>query len=204
MGEKIKLLMVDDEAGLCDCMSRYFLKRNYDVLSTCNGKEALRLIREDKPNLLLLDLKLGGDLEGKDVLRILRESDKDMKVIIISGGALDWQQMQEVICLGVTDFLRKPVDMRTLESVVIKALENSYEDTVRSYVLKAGRSASIAHDLSNIVSGISSRCELFILDTEEGLNKGKSEKERLDEAVNILKAVLKQTERFNEIIRKLM
>jgi hypothetical protein len=61
----------------------------------------------------------------------------------------------------------------------------------------------IVHDLANIASDISSKCELYILNEEEGLNKNRSERERLDETVNILKSVLNQSERLTDIVKKL-
>ena len=53
---------------------------------------------------------------------------------------------------------------------------------------------AIRHELVNIASDITSQCELYILDTEQGFKKGKSEKERLDEAIDVLKSVLKSTQ----------
>lgn len=209
MEEKPKLLVVDDEVGQCESIKHYFSRRNFIVFSTGTGEEALSLIKKNKPDLVLLDMKIEGNLEGKDVLRILRETDKDTKVAMITGDVLTEQEMQDVADLGIVDFLHKPVDVHTLENVIKKVLEHSYPKAVRFEVIKAKEPAEdvslrrISHDLSNITSDIANKCELYILDEEEGLNKGKSGKVRLNEAAKILKAVLRQTERLTDIVKKL-
>ena len=157
----------------------------------------------------MLDIRLEGSLDGRDVLRILRETDKDTKVAMITGDLLAQEEIQELAGLGIVDFLYKPVDFQTLENVIKKALEHSYPKAIRFEAIKIKKPAdesssrSIAHDLTNITSDIANKCELFILDEEEGFNKDKSEKDRLNEATNILKAILKQTERITGIVNKL-
>jgi len=154
-------------------------------------------------------VKLEGSMDGKDVLRILRQSDKETKVALVTGDVLSENEIQEIADLGIVEFLTKPVDMQTLEGIIKKVLQESYPKTIRFEAIKPKEESvevslrRIAHDLSNITSDIANKCELYILDTEEGLNKDKSEKERLDEAINILKSVLKQTERLIDIVKKL-
>lgn len=206
--QKPKLLVVDDEVDQCESIDHYFSRRNFIVFTAASGEEALDSIKKNKPDLVLLDMKLSGNLEGSDVLRILRDSDKDTKVAMITGDVLTEEEMQEIADLGIVDFLHKPIDVQTLEGVIKKVLEHSYPKAVRFEVIKTKEQTEdvslrrISHDLSNITSDIANKCELYILDEEEGLNKGKGEKERLDEATNILKAVLKQTERLTDIVKK--
>lgn len=207
---KPTLLVVDDEIDQCDSIKSYFSKRNFLVFTANTGEEALSLIRENKPDLVLLDVKLNGNMNGKDVLRILRESDKDTKIALITGDILIEQEMQEIADLGVVDFLRKPVDMQTLEGIIKKVLQENYPAAIRLEEIKPTKDESpevslrrIAHDLSNITSDIANKCELYILDTEEGMNKDKSEEERLDEAIEILKSVLKSSGRLADLVKKL-
>ncbi len=207
--ERPKLLVVDDEPDQYNYIKSYFSKRNFTVFTAESGEQALTLIKNKKPDLVLLDMKIAGNMNGRDVLRELREYDKNTKVAIITGDILDEQRMQEIYDLGIVDFISKPADLLTLENVIKKVLESSYPKAVRFEPIKPKEYATdvslrrLSHDLSNITSDIANKCELFILDTEEGLNKEKSEKERLDEATNILRAVLKQTERLTDIINKL-
>lgn len=137
MEEKPKLLVVDDEVDQCESITHYFSRRNFTVFSAGTGEEALRLIKENKPDLVLLDMKLEGNLEGRDVLRILRETDKDTKVAMITGDVFTEEEMQEIADLGIVDFLHKPIDVQTLEGVIKKVLERSYPKAVRFEVIKA-------------------------------------------------------------------
>ena len=208
--QKPRLLVVDDEPDQWGSIKNYFSRRNFLVFTAETGEAALVSIKKNKPDLVLLDMKLFGSMEGKDVLRILRQSDKNTKVAIVTGDVLDEQEMQEITDLGIVDFLFKPVDVVTLENVIKKVLEHSYPKAIRFEAIKPKNEKledtslrRISHDLSNITSDIANKCELYLLDEEEGLNKDKSEKERLAETTNILKAVLKQTERLTDIIKKL-
>lgn len=209
MEEKPKLLIVDDEVDIRESLVNHFSKRNFIVNAASSGEEALRLIKEDKPDLVILDMKIEGNLDGKGVLRILRETDQDTKVAMVTGAVFSEEEMQEVADLGIVDFVHKPVDIHTLESLIKKVLERSYPKAVKFEVIKAREPEEsvslrrLTHELSNITSDILNKCELYTLDEEEGLHKGKNEKELLAETTDILKAVLKQKERLGDIVQKL-
>lgn len=204
------LLVVDDESDQCDSIKSYFSRRNFLVFTTATGEGALALIKENKPDLVLLDMKLEGSMDGKDVLQILRESDKETKIALVTGDILSEHEMQEIADLGIVEFLHKPVDMQALEGVIKKVLQENYPTAIRFEAIKPKEEECVEvslrrinHELANITNDIVSKCELYLLDTEEGLNKDKSEKERLDEAIDILKSVLKQAERLTDIVKKL-
>jgi len=204
-----KLLVVDDEPEQCESIQSYFSRRNFLVLTAASGEDALVLIKESKPDLVLLDMKLSGDMSGKGVLRLLREGDKDTKVVMITGDLLNERDIREITGLGIIDLLIKPVDFKMLQSVIKKALENKYPEVVRFEEVKPKQDLvetslrRLSHDLSNITSDIANKCELYILDTEEGVNKHKTEKERLNEAINIIKSVLKSTDRLTDLVKKI-
>lgn len=206
---KPKLLVVDDEMDQCATIENYFSKRNFLVFTAASGKEALAGIKENKPDLVLLDMKLEGNMDGRDVLRILRGYDKKTKVVVVTGDILEEEEIQEITGFGITEFLTKPMDLETLEEAIKKILKEKYPRAIAfkkiTPRIKPAEASlrRIAHDLSNITSDIANKCELYLLDTEEGLNKGKTEKERLAETTNILKSVLKLTERLTEQIKKL-
>lgn len=202
-----KLLVVDDEIDQVESIKNYFSKRGFEVFSAATGEEALAGIKENKPDIVLLDMRLSGSMEGKDVLRILRQHDKQTKVVFITGDILTYKEIKQITNLGIVELLSKPVIFSTLESVIKKVLKNKYPKAV-VHIKPAGEVSddslrSISHDLSNIASDITSKCELYILDTEQGLNQTKSEKERLNEAIQIIKSVLKSTERLSEIIKRI-
>jgi len=209
MKEKPRLLIVDDELDQSKLIQNCFLRKDFQVFTAETGELAVASIKKHKPDLILLDLKLPGSVKGKDVLRSLREYDKKTKVIIITGDLLPPAEVKELTELGLAELVSKPVDLEDLEKIVRRALEESYPNAVRFEKVVPKKEAPVAslrrivHDLANIASDISSKCELYILNEEEGLNKNRSERERLDETVNILKSVLNQSERLTDIVKKL-
>jgi len=206
---KPKLLVVDDEPDIREIIKNHFSRRNFLVFTAASGEEALALIKESKPDLVLLDMKLSTAMDGRDVLRILRQYDKDTKVVMVTGEVIDDEVLKEITNLGIVEFLSKPVDFRTLISTIKKILEDTYPKAVRFEEVKPKEEPNdvslrrINHDLANITTDISSKCEEYILNTEEGFYKNKTEKERLDEAINIIKSVLKLTERLTDLVKKL-
>jgi len=207
--EKPKLLVVDDEPDQCYAIKSYFSKRNFLVFTADEGEKALASIKENSPDLVLLDMKLAGEMTGKDVLYQLRKTDKETKVILITGNFLNEEEIEEIRGLDVADYLEKPVNLSVLEKIIKKALEKNYPDTIRFAEVKpVNGSTSLSlkranHDLNNAIADITSKCELYVLDTEEGLYKGKSEKARLVEAIKVIKSVLKSTEKLAEIGKKI-
>ena len=71
MGSKI--LIVDDEREIADVVALYLQNENYDVVKAYNGKDALRLVEEEKPDMALLDVMLP-DIDGFTILQKIREN----------------------------------------------------------------------------------------------------------------------------------
>ncbi len=116
----IKLLIVDDEEDIREFARNFFRKRKIEVLTAGNGSEALEIIAQEKPILVLLDVRMEG-LTGIDVLRKLRESGNQIKIIVISG-IKEEALVQEAERLGVTGYINKPLVLEELEKIVLKEL----------------------------------------------------------------------------------
>lgn len=99
-----KILVADDEWLICDLLRR-ILSPAYEVLTAMNGREALALFEQHRPQITLLDLVMP-EMDGIEVLRRIRAIDPEASVIILTGKATDALE-QEVRDLGATDFLRK-------------------------------------------------------------------------------------------------
>lgn len=118
-----KLLVVDDEVDILEVTQRFFKKRGLDVITASDGNEALRLISEEKPDLILLDFNLPG-LSGVEILKKLREELKfDTKVIVVSGFEAE-KVLSETQGLGVLECIHKPLDLGKLEEIVLNALKS--------------------------------------------------------------------------------
>jgi len=115
-----KLLVVDDEADVCDFVKSFFEDRGYRVLTALNGTEAVSLVERERPELTLLDIKMKG-MDGLETLRQIREVDPDAKVIMVT--ALDEQEkIEEAYRCGAMGYITKPLVLDHLEDTVMKNL----------------------------------------------------------------------------------
>ena len=103
-----KILIVDDDAGIGNMLEEMLIKEGYAVLRAYSGTEALLLLREDKPDLVLLDLMLPG-LSGEEVLPHF----KGIPVIVMSARA-DVEDKVELLLGGAADYVTKPFSGKEL------------------------------------------------------------------------------------------
>lgn len=116
----VKLLVVDDEEFIKDTMCAFFRNRGYETYGASSGEEALDIIEEKRPHLILLDVMLApGGMNGLEVLGKIKTLDDTIKVIIITGKAKNVESVKEAKELGADDYLMKPLNFETLEKVAI-------------------------------------------------------------------------------------
>ena len=119
-----KLLIVDDEEDVREFAANFFRKRKIDVITASSGEEALNLIKQQKSDLVLLDIRMGG-IDGIETLRRIRESDKNAKVIMITGRKPEEEaSFDKCRQLGAIDYIHKPLELDELEKMVLKQLLN--------------------------------------------------------------------------------
>ena len=123
MAKKIKILTVDDEIGIVSFLYDFFVARDFEVLQATNGKDALDIIRKEKPPIVLLDIMLGRGMSGIDVLKEIRSIDKDIKVIMMTG-VKDKDISEEAMALGATDYITKPLSLAYLDKIVLLKVLN--------------------------------------------------------------------------------
>ena len=117
-----KLLIVDDEEDIREFAKKFFIKRGINVFTASGGLEALKIIDEDRPDLVLLDVRME-ELTGIEVLRKLRDSQNETKVIMVTG-AEDPATISEADSLGVKGYVHKPLVLEELEKIVLEELES--------------------------------------------------------------------------------
>ena len=120
---KEKILIVDDERLVRQSLEKGLSEQGYLAISADKGRAAIALVEEESPDLVLLDLRLP-DLNGIEVLKRLREIDKNLMVLIMTAyGSLD--TAIAAIRSGAYDYLTKPFDLETILLAVRQALEAS-------------------------------------------------------------------------------
>jgi two-component system response regulator AtoC len=118
-----KLLVVDDEHLIRWSLEQNLKKQGYEVVTAGSGEDALRLVREEQPDLVLLDIQLPG-ISGIDVLGKIKDHDEDIIVIMVTANS-GLENAVNAMRLGAYDYVSKPFNLDELSIVVKKALETS-------------------------------------------------------------------------------
>jgi DNA-binding response OmpR family regulator len=114
----IKLLTIDDELDVCEFIRDFFTQMGYKVFIALNGKDALAVVKKEKPKIVFLDVIMP-QMNGLEVLRQIKEFEPGIKVIMVSV-ADDKETKEKAQQLGADEFIKKPFSRRYLEEVVIQ------------------------------------------------------------------------------------
>lgn len=109
-----KILIVEDEPDIRDTLSYNFEKEGFEVLSSPNGKSALKLLESNEPNIVILDLMLP-DMSGLDICRQIKNDKKlsDTSIIMLTAKS---EEVDRIVGfeLGADDYVTKPFSIREL------------------------------------------------------------------------------------------
>lgn len=115
-----KLLVVDDMLTVREAIQYYFEGKGYIILSAASAEEALPIIKESSPDILLSDVNLP-QMNGIELVKLVRQFNKTIKVIIMSGN-LEFRKDPQLKALNILEIFDKPMDFDKLEAVIKKAL----------------------------------------------------------------------------------
>jgi len=112
-----KILVVDDEVKACKLLKRFLELKGYEVIVSNDGEDAIEKAKKEKPDAILLDIRMPG-MEGTEVLKRIREFDKDVGIIMVTAvkeeatgkGALE---------AGADEYITKPIDFNYLETTIL-------------------------------------------------------------------------------------
>jgi len=136
--ELTKVLVVDDEKDIVDLLEYHLKRENYTVLSAKDGEAAMRAAREDRPDLILLDLMLPG-VDGLEVCRLLKAdpTTSAIRVIMLTAKGEE-ADIVAGLELGADDYVPKPFSPRVLMARVKAVLRRGGEPATEEAVLKIG------------------------------------------------------------------
>lgn len=119
------LLLVDDDEGLCEVMSRAFEQRGYGVRVAHTGREAAQVAQAAAPDCAVVDLRLP-DQSGLKVISALKAANPAMRIVVLTGhGSIP--TAVEAVKLGATNYLTKPVEV---DEIVAAMQREAADDSV--------------------------------------------------------------------------
>ena len=116
----LKILLIDDEAGIRKLLSISLRSEGYDVITAKNGKRGIELFEQEAPSIVLTDIKMPGT-DGIGVLKRIKEINPETEVIVITGDG-DMKLAVKSLQLDASDFITKPISEEAL-SVALKRAE---------------------------------------------------------------------------------
>lgn len=110
------ILIVDDEEMIRGLLTKFLTRKGYRVRAARNGEEALAMVEQEAPRMVILDMYMPG-MNGVEVLRRLRAGHYTGGVVALTASQ-DEQLLQQTLDLGSVDVMGKPVDLERLELVI--------------------------------------------------------------------------------------
>jgi signal transduction histidine kinase len=185
-----KILVVDDEEGIRKVLQMSLSESGYRVLTAAQGRDALVLVRDEHPTIVLADIKMPG-MDGIELLRKIKEENPDTEVIMMTGHA-DLELAVKSLQFEAADFITKPINYDALEIALkrvneriwmrakiqeyTEGLENLVTEKTRQ-LMEAERLATIgqtvatlAHAIKNIIGGLNGG--MYVLEKGMELSNG--------------------------------
>lgn len=117
-----RILLVDDEVGFLDVLTKRLGKRGFQVTPVPSGTDAIQVLRKDDFDVAILDLKLE-DMDGIEVLEIFKKMVPELPVIMLTGHGSE-QAAKEGMAQGAFDYLLKPCELEDLLAKLDQAVNN--------------------------------------------------------------------------------
>lgn len=113
----VRLLIVDDEEGFAEVLSKRMARRGVDVASAASGEEAVKILRQREFDVAIVDLKLQG-MDGIEILKVFKLMAPEMPVLMLTGHGSE-EARTACMKLGAEGYLSKPIDF---ERLLVKTL----------------------------------------------------------------------------------
>lgn len=117
-----KILIVDDDPRMCDSMKTLLSTQDYEITTTCSGKEAFKFLSENEYDVALMDIIMP-DISGLQLMEHINKQNHDTLVIAVTGSA-NLDTAIGALRQGVYDYLRKPFEYDELVKTVQNALNH--------------------------------------------------------------------------------
>ena len=113
MGDKTKLLIIEDDADLVKALELYFSRAGYEVVTAANGLEGLQVLYKERPDIVILDIAMP-KLDGWEVCRRIRELSQ-VPIVILTARVQEDERVKG-LKLGADDYVVKPFSLKELDA----------------------------------------------------------------------------------------
>ena len=155
-----KSLIVDDDALIRLSLKKLLEKDGFIVLTASSGASALKILEEETPEIVVLDVRLP-DSSGIDLLRTIKEVNPETVVIMITGHA-DIKSSVEAMKMGAYDFLEKPLDFADIGKI-LQALRKEKQADEKSGMGDFAFASDTMKDIVRITDSLAAKSDVTIL-----------------------------------------
>lgn len=127
-----KVLLIDDDRSVQELVTRFLVQEGFEVLTADDGDSGLRLAKEHRPRVILLDVLMPG-IDGWEVLRTLKRDEALRSIPVIMLTMMSDKGL--ALALGAADFHPKPIDWRQLHDSLISLVRRPRDKSLRSILL---------------------------------------------------------------------
>lgn len=117
-----KILIVDDQFGIRVLLKEVFEKDGYETFDASNGNQALAIIKDESPDLVLLDMKIPG-MDGLEILKEIRERNLETNVIMMTAYG-ELEMINAAKNLGAVAHFAKPFDIDEVKNNIRQYLDS--------------------------------------------------------------------------------
>jgi len=119
--EKYRVLVVDDEESILDVTEGFFQRKGHEVLTACNGKEAIKIVDQERIDCCFTDINMP-EMDGLELARELMKRDYGFPVVIMTGYP-SIENTIDTLKHGVVDFLIKPINLEQMELTLRRVVQ---------------------------------------------------------------------------------
>ncbi|WP_018293971.1 response regulator [Mariprofundus ferrooxydans] len=204
MTEKAHILIVDDEEIIRSILKKLLLTMGHEVTTASGSEEALALIEQQRPDIILLDIVLPGD-NSMSIVQAVRQPHKHHTAIVMISGHDNLDTMAKYIQAGADDFLLKPFNATLFRARVGRILtEINARKTIRQLQSRLAESelklhmaeqaqetfcSKLSHDLNNSLTGIMMSAEMALME------------ELPETTVHAINEIIQSSDEINAIIK---
>ncbi len=173
--DKRAVLVVDDEAGMCEVLSYILGREGFNVETAAHAEEALEAFDRRCFDVTITDLRMPG-AGGIELLRRIKDRDPNALVIVITAFST-WDSAVEAMRLGAFDYIKKPFDNEDIRAVVSRAMEVARELSLRgagdvpAYVRNLIGATQVMQEVHNLIRRVASTDSTILIHGESGTGK---------------------------------